>query len=279
MAVLRQVRRLLRDSGALWLNLGDSFSKHVGQGAPRGSLLLVPQRLALALSADGWITRNVCAWAKPNSLPSSAKDRLSPTYETIIFATKSRRYFFDLDAIRIPHRSAERIGTRRPIERARQEPRRRVDRADRHRPARPSGDLPRGVDRAADPRHLPGADLRAVRPRLRPANPDRQPQDERGDAAYTRGRGTSPLRLLRAHSQGGRPRSILRAQHNRPRRGAAEPRLARRRTEPDLHQAGRRPAPLRAEGRMSRWTASRRAGEVLPARRKSHPLTKEVWDE
>ncbi|MGH7485872.1 MAG: DNA-methyltransferase, partial [bacterium] len=44
----------------------------------------------------------------PNSLPSSAKDRLSPTYETVIFATKSRSYFFDLDAIRIPHRSAGR---------------------------------------------------------------------------------------------------------------------------------------------------------------------------
>jgi site-specific DNA-methyltransferase (adenine-specific) len=108
MGVLRQVRRLLKDSGALWLNLGDSFSKHIGQGAPRGSLLLVPQRVALALAADGWIVRNVCVWAKPNSLPSSARDRLSPKYETIILATKSRRYFFDLDAIRIPHRSADR---------------------------------------------------------------------------------------------------------------------------------------------------------------------------
>jgi len=107
-AVLRQVRRLLKDSGSLWLNLGDSFSKHVRQGAPRGSLLLVPQRLALALSADGWIVRNICVWAKPNAMPQSAPDRLSPTYETIIFATKSRRYFFDLDAIRIPHRSADR---------------------------------------------------------------------------------------------------------------------------------------------------------------------------
>lgn len=115
-AVLRQVRRLLKDSGALWLNLGDSFSKRVSQGAPRGSLLLVPQRVALALSADGWIVRNVAIWHKPNPLPQSAPDRLSPTYETIIFATKSRRYFFDLDAIRIPHRSA---GRARPQERER----------------------------------------------------------------------------------------------------------------------------------------------------------------
>lgn len=116
MAVLRQVRRLLKDSGALWLNLGDSFSKHVSQGVPRGSLLLIPQRVALALSADGWIVRNVCVWAKPNAMPQSAVDRLSPTYETIIFATKSRSYFFDLDAVRIPPRSADRA---RPQERER----------------------------------------------------------------------------------------------------------------------------------------------------------------
>jgi DNA modification methylase len=107
-AVLRQVRRLLKNSGALWLTLGDSFSKHMSQGAPRGSLLLAPQRVALALSADGWIVRNVVIWQKPAPLPQSARDRLSPTYEVVIFATKERRYFFDLDAIRVPHRSIRR---------------------------------------------------------------------------------------------------------------------------------------------------------------------------
>ena len=115
-AVLRGVRRVLKNSGALWLNLGDSFSKHIRQGTPRGSLLLVPQRVTLALSADGWIIRNVVTWSKPSPLPQSAKDRLSPTYEVVIFATKERRYFFDLDAIRIPHRSAERA---RPMPRER----------------------------------------------------------------------------------------------------------------------------------------------------------------
>ncbi len=115
-AVLRGVRRVLKNSGALWLNLGDSYSKHINQGAPRGSLLLVPQRVVLALSADGWIIRNVVTWSKPSPLPQSAKDRLSPTYEVVIFATKERRYFFDLDAIRIPHRSA---GRARPQERER----------------------------------------------------------------------------------------------------------------------------------------------------------------
>jgi DNA modification methylase len=65
--------------------------------------------VALALSADGWIVRNVVVWNKPSPLPQSAKDRLSPTYEVVIFATKERRYFFDLDAIRVPHRSADRV--------------------------------------------------------------------------------------------------------------------------------------------------------------------------
>jgi len=108
--VLRQVRRALKDTGALWLNLGDGYARHRGVGVPLGSLTLAPQRLALALSADGWIVRNVVVWAKPNPLPQSTRDRLSPTYEVIIFATKSRRYHFDLDAIRVPHRSADRVG-------------------------------------------------------------------------------------------------------------------------------------------------------------------------
>jgi DNA modification methylase len=114
--VLRLVRRVLKDSGSLWLNLGDAHSKHPRQGAPRGGLLLTPQRVALALATDGWIIRNVVVWHKPNPLPQSARDRLSPTYEAVIFAAKTRRYFFDLDAIRIPHRSA---GRARPQERER----------------------------------------------------------------------------------------------------------------------------------------------------------------
>lgn len=107
-SVLRLVHRTLKDSGSLWLNLGDAYSKHPRHGAPRGGLLLAPQRIALALAADGFLVRNVAAWVKPNPLPQSATDRLSPTHEVVIFATKTRRYFFDLDAIRIPHRSAHR---------------------------------------------------------------------------------------------------------------------------------------------------------------------------
>jgi site-specific DNA-methyltransferase (adenine-specific) len=110
--VLRLVRRTLKESGSLWLNLGDAYSKQPRHGAPRGGLLLAPQRVALALAADGWIIRNVAIWHKPNPLPQSAADRLSPTYEVVIFATKSRRIFFDLNAIRVPHRSAGRAPAR-----------------------------------------------------------------------------------------------------------------------------------------------------------------------
>lgn len=118
-AVLGGIRRVLKDSGSLWLNLGDAYSKQPRHGAPRGGLLLAPQRVALALAADGWIVRNVAIWHKPNPLPQSAADRLSPTYEVVVFAAKTRRDFFDLDAIRVPHRSADRNGHRRLSERGR----------------------------------------------------------------------------------------------------------------------------------------------------------------
>lgn len=113
-AILRRVQWLLKPTGSLWLNLGDAHSRHSGQGAPAKGLLLAPQRVALALAEDGWIVRNVVVWHKTNPMPQSARDRLSPTYETLIFATKARDYFFDLDAIRIPHRSAQRIGHASP---------------------------------------------------------------------------------------------------------------------------------------------------------------------
>lgn len=112
--VLRLVRRVLKDSGSLWLNLGDGYAKHLRQGAPSGSLLLAPQRVALALSSDGWIVRNVAIWHKPNPMPQSVRDRLSPTYEVVIFATKTRSYFFDLDAIRVPQRSVKRARANAP---------------------------------------------------------------------------------------------------------------------------------------------------------------------
>lgn len=103
--VLRGLARVLKPNGSLWLNLGDSFSRHDTDGAPPKSLLLGPERLALAMIEDGWVIRSKVIWAKTNPMPASVQDRLSCTYELIYFATRSRHYFFDLDAIRIPHRS------------------------------------------------------------------------------------------------------------------------------------------------------------------------------
>ena len=99
--IARELRRCLKSSGSFWLNLGDSYSRGQTFGAAAKSLLLAPERLALALVADGWILRSKVIWAKTNPLPSSTKDRLSCSYEVVYFFTKSPHYFFDLDAIRV----------------------------------------------------------------------------------------------------------------------------------------------------------------------------------
>jgi DNA modification methylase len=113
--VFAEVGRVLKPTGVLWLNLGDSFSRHTRYGAPSKSLLLAPERLLLALAADGWIVRNKVIWAKTNPLPSSVTDRLSLSYEVFYFLVRSPRYFFDLDAIREPHRSSAAKRARPPV--------------------------------------------------------------------------------------------------------------------------------------------------------------------
>jgi site-specific DNA-methyltransferase (adenine-specific) len=110
--VCREIRRVLKPTGGLWLNVGDSYSHHAREGAPKKSLLLGPQRLALALVADGWVLRNHVVWAKTNPLPSNVTDRLSNTHESVFFFTKERRYFFDLNAIREPHKDDRPHGCR-----------------------------------------------------------------------------------------------------------------------------------------------------------------------
>jgi DNA modification methylase len=87
------------------LNLGDSYSTHQSQGAARKSLLLGPERLALALVQDGWVLRNKIVWRKTNSMPSSVRDRLTSKWEAVYVFASQPRYFFDLDAIRTPHTS------------------------------------------------------------------------------------------------------------------------------------------------------------------------------
>lgn len=94
--------RVLKPGGSLWLNVADSYSSHHSQGAAKKSLLLGPQRLAIALGEAGWIVRNQIIWAKTNPMPSSVGDRLSCGYEAVLLLVRSPWYFFDLDAIRQP---------------------------------------------------------------------------------------------------------------------------------------------------------------------------------
>ena len=128
-AVFREVRRVLRADGTLWLNLGDCYATGAGKvrnhpgGGKQGErwkgpatqpnrmplprlkpkdLVGIPWRVALTLQADGWYLRNATIWAKPNGLPTSVRDRLACKHEYVFLLAKSRHYFFDLDAIREP---------------------------------------------------------------------------------------------------------------------------------------------------------------------------------
>lgn len=104
----RQIARVIKPTGSWWLNIGDSYSRHPRAGAPAKSLLLAPERLALALIEDGWTIRNKVIWAKTNPMPASVGDRLACTWEVVYFLVRSPSYHFDLDAIRVPHRTPHR---------------------------------------------------------------------------------------------------------------------------------------------------------------------------
>jgi site-specific DNA-methyltransferase (adenine-specific) len=98
--VFAEVRRVLRDDGTLWLNLGDSYH--------RGQLAGIPWQVAFALRADGWRLRQEIIWAKPSPMPSSVRDRCTTAHESLFLFAKSPRYFFDAAAIGEPY--AEGIG-------------------------------------------------------------------------------------------------------------------------------------------------------------------------
>ena len=123
-AVFREVRRVLKDDGTLWLNLGDSYSgsgkgpagnlgakhnerhlehKHsaiVPEGLKPKDLIGIPWRVAFALQAEGWWLRQDIIWHKPNPMPESVRDRCTKSHEYLFMLTKSARYFYDTEAIR-----------------------------------------------------------------------------------------------------------------------------------------------------------------------------------
>jgi site-specific DNA-methyltransferase (adenine-specific) len=117
--VCRELSRVLKPTGTLWLVLRDSYSRAHSWGAAPKSLLLAPERLLIALQCDGWIVRNRIVWAKPNPMPEQTRDRLAVAHEDVLLLTRSARYYFDLDAIRIPHTSRPARPTSPPAPRAR----------------------------------------------------------------------------------------------------------------------------------------------------------------
>ena len=124
-AVFREVRRVLRDDGTLWLNLGDSYSGVAGSsinkersktinfatlpkrkdlegGLKHKDLAGIPWRVAFALQADGWWLRQDIIWHKPNPMPESVTDRCTKAHEYIFLLTKSARYYYDNEAVKEP---------------------------------------------------------------------------------------------------------------------------------------------------------------------------------
>jgi len=121
--VFREVRRVLRDDGTLWLNLGDSYAastkgaggqgkQHTNAGSvmadrswriPSGlkpkDLIGIPWRVAFALQADGWYLRQDIIWSKPNPMPESVTDRCTKAHEYLFLLSKSARYHYDAAAI------------------------------------------------------------------------------------------------------------------------------------------------------------------------------------
>ena len=122
--VFREVRRVLKDDGTCWLNLGDSYSGSGKGDNPNGKqgtntgtrfdsptsgtvpvglkakdLVGIPWRVAFALQADGWYLRSDIIWHKPNPMPESVTDRPTKSHEYMFLLTKSERYFYDHEAI------------------------------------------------------------------------------------------------------------------------------------------------------------------------------------
>jgi DNA modification methylase len=91
--IFRKVRRVLKASGTVWLNLGDSYGSNK-------QLNGIPWKVALALQKDGWILRSAIIWHKGNPMPESVKDRPTKSYEMLFLLAKSESYLFNADAIR-----------------------------------------------------------------------------------------------------------------------------------------------------------------------------------
>ncbi|MGD1095526.1 MAG: site-specific DNA-methyltransferase [Bryobacteraceae bacterium] len=105
--VFREVRRVLRNDGTLWINIGDTYASKRPYGKiKRKDLIGIPWLLAFALRNDGWYLRQEIIWHKPNPIPESVKDRVTRAHEQIFLLSKSARYYFKADAIKEPAKGA-----------------------------------------------------------------------------------------------------------------------------------------------------------------------------
>ena len=100
-SIFRELRRVLKNNGIFWLNIGDSYSQGSGD-MPRKNVMLIPHRLFIACQDDGWIIRQDVVWHKPNAMPDSAKDRPSRSHEYIAMMVKAPKYYYDADAVKVP---------------------------------------------------------------------------------------------------------------------------------------------------------------------------------
>ena len=120
--IFREVKRVLKPQGTLWLNLGDSYNgsggaggdynkggmregqpKYKGRNDPllkRKDLMGIPHRVAFALQDDGWYLRQDIVWSKPNPMPEPVKDRCTKSHEYIFLLTKSPNYYYDYEVIK-----------------------------------------------------------------------------------------------------------------------------------------------------------------------------------
>jgi len=100
--ITKEIRRVMRKDGCFFLNIGDSYYN--------GNLQMIPNRLALEMQKQGWKLRNIIVWYKPNHMPSPVKNRFSNTWESVFFFVKNReskKYYFNLDEIRVEHKTKE----------------------------------------------------------------------------------------------------------------------------------------------------------------------------
>ena len=102
--IFREVRRVLKNDGTLWLNVGDSYvsSNSEYSNCKRKDLIGVPWLLAFALRNDGWYLRQDIIWEKPNAMPESVKDRCTKSHEYIFLFSKQSKYYFDYEVIKEP---------------------------------------------------------------------------------------------------------------------------------------------------------------------------------